>query len=149
VNQSKGTADALTGSDACGNGNNNSLPGVGPANLHALGRCGYGPRLPLLVISPYARPNFVDPSLSDQTSILRFIEDNWLGGQRLGAGSFDAIAGSLETCSTLPRHPTRRCSLTPAPANQNNGHPNHLAGAPLADAYLLGFSRSIALGLAP
>jgi phospholipase C len=54
------------------------------------------PRLPLLVISPYARPNFVDHTLTDQTSILRFIEDNWLGGQRLGAGSFDPIAGSVQ-----------------------------------------------------
>jgi phospholipase C len=40
------------------------------------GRCGYGPRLPLL-LSPYARADFVDHTLTDQTSILRFIEDNW------------------------------------------------------------------------
>ena len=40
-------------------------------------RCGYGPRLPLLVISPWARQNFVDHSITDQSSILRFIEDNW------------------------------------------------------------------------
>jgi phospholipase C len=33
--------------------------------------------------------------LTDQTSILRFIEDNWLGGERVGGGSFDAIAGSI------------------------------------------------------
>jgi phospholipase C len=58
------------------------------------GRCGYGPRLPLLVISPFARKNHVDHGVSDQSSILRFIEDNWHLG-RLGGGSFDAIAGSL------------------------------------------------------
>ena len=40
------------------------------------GRCGYGPRLPLMVISPYAKKNFVDGTLTDQTSIIRFIEDN-------------------------------------------------------------------------
>ena len=40
-------------------------------------RCGYGVRLPLLVISPYAKVNYVDHSITDQTSILRFIEDNW------------------------------------------------------------------------
>ena len=40
-------------------------------------RCGYGPRLPLLVISPYAKANFIDHKITDQTSILRFIEDNW------------------------------------------------------------------------
>src|SRR5499426_4525971 len=58
-------------------------------------RCGYGPRLPLLVISPYAKKNYVSHVLTDQTSILRFIEDNWLGGQRLSAISFDNVAGSL------------------------------------------------------
>jgi phospholipase C len=62
--------------------------------LHAQGRCGYGPRLPLLVISPWARRNFVDHTVTDQSSILRFIEDNWLGGQRID-GSFDALAGTL------------------------------------------------------
>ncbi len=51
VNQSTGSADALTGPDACGNGNT-ALPGVASDNPHALGRCGYGPRLPLLVVSP-------------------------------------------------------------------------------------------------
>jgi len=33
--------------------------------------------------------------VTDQTSVLRFIEDNWLGGQRIGQGSFDAIASSI------------------------------------------------------
>ena len=55
----------------------------------------YGPRLPLLVISPYARRNYVDHSLTDQTSVLRFIEDTFLNGERVGGGSFDAIAGPL------------------------------------------------------
>ena len=59
------------------------------------GRCGYGPRLPLLILSPFAKINFVDHDLSDQTSIIRFIEDNW-GLGRLGAGSLDERAGSLE-----------------------------------------------------
>lgn len=58
-------------------------------------RCGYGPRLPLMVISPYAKPNFVDHKVTDQSSILRFIEDNWKVG-RIGNQSFDAKAGSLE-----------------------------------------------------
>jgi phospholipase C len=57
-------------------------------------RCGYGERLPLLVVSPYARDNVVDHTPLDQTSILRFIEDNW-GLPRLGQGSFDGEAGSM------------------------------------------------------
>jgi phospholipase C len=95
VNQSSTDADALTGLNACGNGAT-ALPGVNPATLHAQGRCGYGPRLPLLVISPWAKHNYVDHKLTDQTSVLRFVEDNWLGGERIGQGSFDSIAGSID-----------------------------------------------------
>ena len=57
-------------------------------------RCGYGPRLPFLVISPYAKANFVAHTLADQTSIIRFIEDNWGTGQ-IGNQSFDALAGPI------------------------------------------------------
>ena len=60
-----------------------------------LDRCGYGPRLPFLVISPYAKQNFVAHTVADQSSILRFIEDNWQLGQ-IGDQSFDAIAGSIQ-----------------------------------------------------
>ena len=92
VNQSATTADALTGTGACGAGST-ALAGVNAAN--AQGRCGYGPRIPMMVISPWARANFVDHTLTDQTSIIRFIEDNWLNGQRIGNGSFDSIANSI------------------------------------------------------
>jgi phospholipase C len=94
VNQSTGPSDALTGPDACGTGGL-SLPGIDPGNTHALGRCGYGPRQPLIVVSPWALENAVDHTITDQTSILRFVEDNWLNGQRIGGGSFDAIASSI------------------------------------------------------
>jgi phospholipase C len=104
VNQSTGPADALTGDGTCGDGST-ALPGIDTANAHAQGRCGYGPRLPLLIISPWARPNFVDHHVSDQTSIIRFIEDRWLDGQRLGRGSFDAIAGSIETMFDFTQQP--------------------------------------------
>ena len=104
VNPSSTDADALTGPNACGNGAT-ALPGVNAKTLHAQGRCGYGPRLPLLVISPLAKRNYVDHKLTDQTSILRFIEDNWLGGERIGQGSFDALAGSIDTMFDFS-HPT-------------------------------------------
>jgi phospholipase C len=94
VNQSATTADALTGSNACGTASN-SLPGIDSTNKHAMGRCGYGMRQPLIVISPWALENFVDHSLTDQTSVIHFIEDNWLMGQRIGQGSFDGIANSI------------------------------------------------------
>ena len=92
VNSSKSAADALTGPGTCGSGVT-ALHGITAA--HAQGRCGYGPRQPLLVISPWAKHNFVDNTVTDQTSVIRFIEDNWLGGERIGDGSFDVIANSI------------------------------------------------------
>ncbi len=84
TNPSTSVADALTGTGACGTG----TPLAGEQ-----GRCGYGPRQPLLVISPWARSNAVDHTRTDQSSILRFVEDNWHLGRI--AGSADALAGSL------------------------------------------------------
>ena len=52
-------------------------------------------RQPFLVISPYAKKNFISHVFITQASIPRFIEDNWLNGQRLGGGSFDATTGSI------------------------------------------------------
>lgn len=85
VRGSSTAADALDSAGHCGV----PRPGDTP------GRCGLGPRLPLLVISPYARQNFVDHGTTETASILRFIEDNWRLG-RLGGGAADADAGSLE-----------------------------------------------------
>jgi phospholipase C len=85
VNPSSDTAnDKLAGAGLCGT----TVPGA------YQDRCGYGPRLPFLVISPYAKQNYVDHNLTDQTSVLRFIEDNWELG-RIGDQSFDAIANSI------------------------------------------------------
>lgn len=86
LNQSMSVNDALTGNGLCGSGAN-SLAGQ-------QGRCGYGPRLPFIVISPYAKENFVDHTLIDQSSVVRFIEDNWDLG-RIGTGSFDQVAGPI------------------------------------------------------
>jgi phospholipase C len=97
VNQSATSADALSGPGLCGTSSaTTALPGVNPATTNAQGRCGYGPRLPFLVISPWAKANFVDHTQIDQSSVVRFIEDNWLGGERIGGGSFDQIAGSIQ-----------------------------------------------------
>jgi len=95
VNQSSSSEDALTGPHACGDGVA-ALPGIADKATHAQGRCGYGPRLPLLVVSPWARRNFVDHGVTDQTSIIRFVEDNWLQGRRIGQGSFDALANPID-----------------------------------------------------
>jgi len=85
VSQSNGIYDRLLGSVG--------LCGHAPTGA-AQDRCGYGPRVPMLVISPYAKTNFVDHSITDQSSILRFIEDNW-GLGRMGNQSFDIKAGPI------------------------------------------------------
>jgi phospholipase C len=82
-----GPQDFLTGTGLCGDTTAN------PPLAGQSGRCGYGPRLPLLVISPWAKHNFVDHTLTDQSSIIKFVESNW--GLAGIPGSFDAIAGSL------------------------------------------------------
>lgn len=88
--------DRLNGRGACGTkGVTPRLGGVagtGPVN----GRCGPGTRIPFLIISPWARANYVDHTLITQASVTRFIEDNWLSGRRLGGGSFDATTGDID-----------------------------------------------------
>ena len=58
-------------------------------------RCGYSQRLPLVVISPYTRDNYVSSNLTNTASVVKFIEDNWLHGKSI-PGSFDATSGSLD-----------------------------------------------------
>ncbi len=98
INQSNAPEDQLLGPKNCGT----------PKPVDSKGdiqnaRCGYGPRIPLLVISPYARKNYVDHRVVDQSSILRFIEDNWNLGQ-IGNGSTDAVAGSLKGMFDFDAH---------------------------------------------
>ena len=38
---------------------------------------GYGPRVPTLLISPYAKTGYIDHTVLDFTSMLKFIEQNW------------------------------------------------------------------------
>jgi phospholipase C len=102
VNQSAVGDDALAGSADCGT-----------ATTVTQGQCGYGPRLPLLVISPYARQNYVDHRATDQSSILRFIEDNWNLG-RIGGNSSDVKAGTLNGLFDFSGPPAKKLILDPA-----------------------------------
>ncbi len=96
VNIGTGTivgADQLNGAGKCtGTG---ASQGVGVNGAPVNGRCGPGTRTPFIVISPWAKSNYVDDTEITQSSVIRFIEDNWLGGQRIGQGSDDATAGSI------------------------------------------------------
>jgi phospholipase C len=109
VNPSFSVADKLNGPNTCNNGlqqgrATRATPLNGAFGYPAQGRCGYGTRMPLIVVSPFAKTNFVDHTLTDQTSILRFIEDNWLFGERVQLdGSFDTIAGVLDNMLDFSR----------------------------------------------
>ncbi|HEY3858127.1 MAG TPA: alkaline phosphatase family protein [Gammaproteobacteria bacterium] len=90
------SVDQLTAAGACGvKGSTPQAGGVAGAGA-VNGRCGPGARQPFIVISPWAKANFVDHTQITQASVVKFIEDNWLGGQRLGGGSFDASTGSID-----------------------------------------------------
>jgi phospholipase C len=85
--------DHLAGAGNCGT----------PVTGATLGRCGHGPRLPFIVVSPWANSNFVDHTMTNQASIINFIEYNWGLGYIDGPtpvspvqnGSFDRFAGSI------------------------------------------------------
>ena len=105
------TADALNGTGNCG------TPGAaepnGLKNLPVAGRCGPGTRTPFLVISPYAKKNYVSHTLISQASIPQFIEDNWLQGERLGGGSFDATTGSIDDMFNFKKANSAQLFLDP------------------------------------
>jgi phospholipase C len=109
VFQSNVADDQLLGAGNCGSPKA-SDPAAGTQN----GRCGYGPRLPLLVISPWAKSNYIDHRVTDQSSIIRFIENNWKL-PRIGNGSTDAVAGPLNGLFDFESEPrAARLMLDPA-----------------------------------
>jgi phospholipase C len=57
--------------------------------------------------------------MTDQTSILRFIEDNWNTG-RIGDQSYDAIAGTLESLFDF-EHPPKTPPLNLDPCTGEPG----------------------------
>lgn len=90
------TADQVNGPGLCGLGVNRQPQPLGLNGTPVNGRCGPGTRVPFIVISPFAKQNFVSHTPISQASVVRFIEDNWLNGRRLGGGSVDATAGSIQ-----------------------------------------------------
>jgi phospholipase C len=91
TNPSTSVADHLTAPGACGSG----TPLGGQQ-----GRCGFGPRQPLLVVSPWSRIDSVDHNLSDQASVTNLIEYNW----RLPGipGSFDQALAATDKAEHVP-----------------------------------------------
>ena len=97
TNGSATTADSLSGTGLCisAAAAASALPGPNSNGQPVGGRCGKGPRLPFVVISPWANKNMIDTTLTEQASIPQFIEDVFMASARVGTGSFDATAGSI------------------------------------------------------
>ncbi len=130
VNPSETNLDFLTSPGHCGT--TPPKPGADEA------RCGFGPRQPLLAISPYAKSNFIDHTLTNQASVLRFVEDNWKLGfiddptaPPEGTGSFDRHSNSLDNMFDFKGKPNTRPLILDAvtgtiiSGGDDNGHDDH------------------------
>jgi phospholipase C len=115
INQSQTSLDTLSGAGQCG-ANAADVPSG------QQGRCGPGMRQPLLVVSPFARRNYVDSALTTQASVVRFVEDNWLGGESVGGGSDDATAGTLNGMFQFRSPSDPRLFLNPSSGEPVSGH---------------------------
>jgi phospholipase C len=106
------SSDALNGAGLCG-----AVGATEPKGINGLpvaGRCGPGTRVPFVVISPFAKKNYVSHVLISQASIPQFIEDNWLNGERLGGGSFDATSGSIVDMFNFNKANSVKLALDPS-----------------------------------
>ena len=103
TNPSASPADNLTNTTLgkIKSGNETSgLCGSGTPLAGQNGRCGFSSRLPMIAISPCAAPDTVDHNLSDQASVVNFIEYNW----HLPSipGSFDQALESTDASEGIP-----------------------------------------------
>ncbi len=111
VTTSQSSIDALTGTGVCGTATN-GVP-LTTSGQQEQGRCGLGPRLPFIVISPYAKANYVDHNTIDQSSVVKFIENNW-NLAPLGDGAADASAGSINSLFNFEQPSYQRVILNPS-----------------------------------
>jgi hypothetical protein len=116
------TADQVNGPGKCGTG---ALP-KGVNGKPVEGRCGPGTRVPFIVVSPFAKQNYVSHERVSQASVVRFIEDNWLDGRRLGGGSLDAEAGSIKDMFDFGHGaPNKTLLLDPSTGTEVSNPPSH------------------------
>jgi phospholipase C len=121
------TAFTLPTSGQCGPSPQTTAPLAGEQ-----GRCGFGPRLPMLVISPFARVNHVDSHLTDQASIINFIEYNW--HLRGIPGSADQALATRDHSEGLPfdlagmfdfKHPQAQTLILNSVTGEPTAKPHH------------------------
>jgi phospholipase C len=104
---------------------------------------GYGLRVPALVISPYARKGFIDHQTLSFDAYVKFIEDDFLGGQRIDPktdGRPDPRPDVRENAKILGdltadfdfNQPPRPPLILPADTGGNRGQPNARSKKPNA-----------------
>ncbi len=121
TNPSKGVDDVLTTPTRDSTGNCGGTPEPKTPLYNEQGRCGYGARLPLVVISPYAKQDYVGDTLTSQASIVQFIEQNWNLGEI--PGSYDSITGSLDGLFDFSKNPSQLDP--PLLLNPSTGEPSY------------------------
>jgi phospholipase C len=119
-------ADQLNGPGQCGTGVQTQPQPNGLNGQPVNGRCGPGTRIPFIVVSPFAKQNYVSHERISQASVVRFIEDNWLDGHRLGGGSLDADAGSIKDMFDFgPGDRAKELFLDPSTGTMTSNPPEH------------------------
>ncbi|KRC66788.1 phospholipase [Aeromicrobium sp. Root236] len=119
-----GSADPATDQAVCTTAA--AKASTAPAGGYA-DRCGPSQRLPFLVISPYAKRNYVSHSKLEQTSVLQFIEQNW-GVKSIGDHSFDARANNITTLFTFGHPQQHNVLLRPDGTVKSLNHVKVKAG---------------------
>jgi phospholipase C len=104
---------------------------------------GYGIRVPSILISPYARPGYVDHQTLSFDAYLKFVEDVFLGGQRLDPANDGRPDTRPTVRESVPILGDLRnefdFSQTPRPPDPI-GAPRYTGGAPLPPAGTVPFS---------
>jgi phospholipase C len=85
---------------------------------------GYGPRVPVILVSPYAKSGYIDHTVLDFTSMLKFIEQNWniapLAGRDSNANNF-LSAFNFNQAPRLPNFlPLSRIIVIPPKKDSTN-----------------------------
>jgi len=69
----------------------------------AVDQNGFGLRVPGLVISPYAKRGFIDHQVKSPDAVVKFIEDDFLGGQRLDPKTDGRPDPRIDVRESLPQ----------------------------------------------
>lgn len=103
-----------------------SLPPGGPFPGACAAFSQLGIRVPLVAISPFARPAYVSHVVSDHTSILALIEKRFMPGAHLTGR--DAVASTLEDLFDFKHAPSAAANVSPSlaepPAADHNCSPS-------------------------